>query len=136
MCGFVFVNDKSLDEKKFDQALASIFHRGPDDVQKVITEDSFLGFSRLAIMDLSHSGDQPFVHDGKYYLCNGEIYNYKALKQEFSFSYQSGSDCEVLIPMFEKEGVPELLKKIDGEFAFVIYDSKKDDISMLARTGL
>lgn len=128
MCGFVFVNDKSLDEKKFDQALSSIFHRGPDDVQKVITDESFLGFSRLAIMDLAHSGDQPFVHDGKYYLCNGEIYNYKALKQEFSFSYQSGSDCEVLIPMFEKEGIPELLKKIDGEFAFVIYDSKTNEV--------
>ncbi|MAZ49253.1 MAG: asparagine synthetase B [Halobacteriovoraceae bacterium] len=127
MCGFVFVNEK-IQESVFEESLKSIFHRGPDDVREVSLENARLGFSRLAIMDLSHAGDQPFEHNGKYYLCNGEIYNYPKLREELEFNYKSESDCEVLIPLFEEEGIPDLLKRIDGEFAFVIYDSTSNSV--------
>lgn len=127
MCGFVFVNEK-IEEAVFEDSLASIFHRGPDDVQKVSLEKARLGFSRLAIMDLSHAGDQPFKFDEKYFICNGEIYNHEKLRRDLDFSFQSSSDCEVLIPLFMQEGMPELLRKLDGEFAFVIYDNETDEV--------
>ena len=63
MCGFVFSSDLSIKKAKYDFALASLFHRGPDDVQSVYLQDAFLGFSRLSIMDLSSDGKQPFSFD-------------------------------------------------------------------------
>lgn len=128
MCGFVFSSDKAVTKEEFKKGLDLIFHRGPDDVELVETASAWMGFSRLAIMDLSHDGDQPFMYNDTYYMCNGEIYNYRELEKEFPFDYKSGSDCEVLIPIFEKLGMPTLLNKLDGEFAFVIYDEKKDKI--------
>jgi asparagine synthase (glutamine-hydrolysing) len=128
MCGFVFSSDKSIKKEVFEKSLKSIYHRGPDDVELVEGKDAWLGFSRLAIMDLSHAGDQPFYHDKAYFMCNGEIYNYQELEKEFKFDYKSKSDCEVLIPLFEQLGMPEMLKRLDGEFAFVIYDEKTDKI--------
>lgn len=128
MCGFVFAKDTEIEQQKFKKALDSIYHRGPDDVEMVEAKGARIGFSRLAIMDLSHSGDQPFIHKGKYYICNGEIYNYAELKSELKFDYQSKSDCEVLIPLFEQQGIPELLRSLDGEYAFVIYDEVRDEV--------
>jgi len=128
MCGFVFSNDKKIKKEDFSNSLKSIFHRGPDDVELVETKNSYLGFSRLAIMDLSHAGDQPFKHNDIFYMCNGEIYNYKKLKTKYEFDYQSRSDCEVLIPLFIKLGMPGMLRELDGEFAFVIYDNEGDRV--------
>ena len=102
MCGFVFTNDKQVKEQKVRDALKSIFHRGPDDVKFVSTASAWMGFSRLAIMDLSHDGDQTFKYDNKFFMCNGEIYNYESLKSEVVFDFQSKSDCEILIPLFLK----------------------------------
>lgn len=128
MCGFIFSSDKNITKKEFEKALGSLYHRGPDDVELVEADSAWLGFSRLAVMDLSHAGDQPFLHNNTYFMCNGEIYNYKELERDYPFDYKSKSDCEVLVPIFEKLGMPELLNKIDGEFAFVIYDEKRDKI--------
>ena len=128
MCGFVFVEDKTVKKEKIEKGLAKIYHRGPDDVQLHESQKAWLGFSRFAIMDLTHAGDQPFCYQNKYYMCNGEIYNYRELEKEYQFKYSSGSDCEVLIPMFEQLGLPEMLNKLDGEFAFVIYDEETEEI--------
>jgi asparagine synthase (glutamine-hydrolysing) len=128
MCGFVFSSDKEVKREVFELSLASIFHRGPDDVKFVEAQSAWLGFSRLAIMDLSHDGDQPFIHKKKYFMCNGEIYNFNALEEKYSFDYKSVSDCEVLIPIFEKLGMPGLLHELDGEFAFVIYDDETNEV--------
>lgn len=128
MCGFVFTTDKKISEEVMKSSLESIYHRGPDDVKLVESNNAWLGFSRLAIMDLSHAGDQPFYHEKKYFMCNGEIYNYHKLKEEFDFDYQSGSDCEILIPLFKALGMPWMLKRLDGEFAFVIYDEKLNEV--------
>ncbi len=128
MCGFIFTTEKKLSQSSFKAALNSIYHRGPDDVEMVERDGAWLGFSRLAIMDLSHNGDQPFRHKNRFFMCNGEIYNYKELESELEFDYQSGSDCEVLLPLFDKLGMPGLLQKLDGEFAFVIYDEDTDEV--------
>lgn len=128
MCGFVFSGDQQTTEEQFLEALESIHHRGPDDVKYVNTQGAKLGFTRLSIMDLSHDGDQPFKYKKQYFMCNGEIYNFKALEQKYDFDYKSKSDCEVLIPIFESSGIEGVLKEIDGEFAFVIYDSETGEV--------
>lgn len=128
MCGFIITLDQNVNDDLFSRAVSSLSHRGPDDMRNLKVPGAQLGFTRLAVMDLSSHGDQPFEHDGKYYLCNGEIYNYEDLKKEFPFAYKSSSDCEVLIPLFENQGIPELLRKLDGEFAFVIYDREAKQV--------
>ena len=97
MCGLIFCYKTSADEKVFKKALSSLSHRGPDDERLKNLDKVYLGFSRLAIMDLSHNGDQPFEFNHTYFLCNGEIYNHQKLRAKYSsYQYKSQSDCEVL----------------------------------------
>ena len=86
-----------------------------------------MGFARLSINDVSSNGDQPLIKNDNYFLiCNGEIYNHKILQQENDFITQSNSDCEIIIHMYEKYGIEETLKNLDGVFAFVLYDKILD----------
>lgn len=129
MCGFVFLKGKSITEKKAIRALESLHHRGPDDTKLQSFGSAYIGFKRLAIMDLSHAGDQPFETENTLIACNGEIYNHLELRKEFSkFKYQSGSDCEVLLPLFEHGGIEELVYRVDAEYACVVVDKKSGDV--------
>lgn len=124
MCGFVFYSGTDIEKKIFEKSLEKIAHRGPDDTEVELLSGAMIGFKRLAIMDLGHAGDQPFKKDGSYLVCNGEIYNYKKLKLEVSeHTFKSGSDCEVLLPIYKKFGAKKLVDCLDAEFALVIYDS-------------
>lgn len=127
MCGFVFTNDTKVEKERFEQGLKSIAHRGPDDTS-IVFDNAHMGFVRLAIMDQSSDGNQPFKYGPRYYMCNGEIYNFKSLKKKYPFEYKSSSDCEVLISLFETIGMPKMVDELDGEFAFVIYDSKTEEV--------
>lgn len=128
MCGFVFYSGSDVDQDIFSKSLEEISHRGPDDTQ-LLTNDVMIGFKRLAIMDLSDHGNQPFSHEGFHMVCNGEIYNYLQLEKEFSeYFYDSKSDCEVIIPIFKKLGVKGVVDKVDAEFAFAGYDSKTKSV--------
>jgi asparagine synthase (glutamine-hydrolysing) len=125
MCGFVFYSGKDLEKEKFEKALEKINHRGPDDTEVETIDGMWMGFKRLAIIDPTHAGDQPFQHKKVSIVCNGEIYNYKELKKVFSeYSYISGSDCEVLMPIFKEEGIEGIVKRVDAEYAVVIYDEE------------
>jgi asparagine synthase (glutamine-hydrolysing) len=127
MCGILFLSGSPKDFAQ--RALDKLYHRGPDSQNLVETKDKFLGFSRLEINDLSSTGNQPFLFKEIHFMCNGEIYNHKALRQrESSFSFRSTSDCEVLIPLFEKGGIKNIVDQIDGEYAIVIFDPKKDRV--------
>jgi len=129
MCGFVYFHKTQLAKEQFDRALESIHHRGPDDTEFGQIENNLFGFKRLAIMDPTHKGDQPFKSSSALLMCNGEIYNYKALKLEFSaYQYTSKSDCEVILPLYEKGGIELVVDKIDGEFAFVILDKQTKEL--------
>ena len=102
--------------------------RGPDDCRVVSTGRGLLGFQRLAIMGLSPEGMQPFELDGSYAVCNGEIYGFRKLKEELSDSYtfRSGSDCEVLLPLYRKHGT-DMFRMLDAEFALILYDAEADE---------
>ncbi|MFG1484989.1 asparagine synthase B [Halobacteriovorax sp. RZ-1] len=122
MCGFSVFTGK-VEEKEFEEKFDLISHRGPD--QRAIHQlvQGTMGFHRLAIMDLSEAGSQPFISKSQTHLvCNGEIYNHRILKTDYidRYEFKSDSDCEVMIPIFEDYGIEKLLMSLDGEFAFVI----------------
>jgi asparagine synthase (glutamine-hydrolysing) len=111
-----------------EQACDIIRHRGPDEVGLWVSRDAALGFRRLAILDLSTAGHQPMLSpDGRLALVfNGEIYNYRELRRELegSYPFRSQTDSEVLLAGFAAWGWEELLRRIDGMFAFAIWDDR------------
>jgi len=134
MCGITGFNwqDVSL----LNKTLKSIEHRGPDDFGKFQDKNISLGHRRLAIIDLSTSGKQPMSNEDAtiWIVFNGEIYNYKELRQELeqkNHKFKSNTDTEVIIHLYEQEGYG-CLHKLNGMFAFCIYDSVKK-IIFLAR---
>ncbi len=123
MCGLLFVDEK-ISDKDFLIAFNTISHRGPDQAFVHREENSIFGFHRLAIMDTSEKGMQPFITDRLIVMCNGEIYNEQYLKEYFSeYEYTSHSDCEVLLPLYLKYG-PQMGSYLDAECAFVIFDKE------------
>lgn len=113
-------------------------HRGPDSSAIWVSNNNKVCFGhlRLAILDLSNGGNQPMIDNtrGLSIIFNGEIYNYKELKElliKKGYSFISQSDTEVLLSAYKEWGV-ECLQYLNGMFAFAIYDSQKD-IIFLAR---
>lgn len=123
---------KSEDFGKLYTSFMKIKHRGPDYSSfDLVTSNALLGFHRLAIMDLTADGNQPFHHvrpDGScvYCICNGEIYDYKKIKEEYNITTKSHSDCEVIIPLYEKVGVDKMVRLLGSEFVFIIIDINKE----------
>ncbi len=128
MCGFLFVSDEKMSMEKLKKSMDSIVHRGPDETNVVDKYGKWI-FHRLSIMDLSHNGMQPFMLDGSVVICNGEIYNFRQHKKELEkkYSFHSGSDCEILLPLYKEKGL-DFFRELDAEFALVMYDADKDQI--------
>ena len=127
VCAFNTSNDKLLRSRVLEMA-KTIRHRGPDWSGIYSNKNAIIAHERLAIVDPS-SGQQPlFSQDDRYILAaNGEIYNHKELRDQFpDYNFSTKSDCEVILPLYEKYG-PDFLDKINGIFAFAIYDSHKDE---------
>lgn len=112
----------------FEEGFKKTVSRGPDDSRIINTGKGLLGFHRLAIMGLTPDGMQPFELDGSYVVCNGEIYGYEKIKEELAekYTFKSGSDCEILLPLYREYGV-EMFKMLDAEFALIIYDGEKKE---------
>ncbi len=103
-------------------------HRGPDDSGIFCDDQVALGHRRLAIIDLEH-GHQPIeTPDGALVLiANGEIYNFRTLRAELEkrgHHFQSNSDSECIIHLYEEYG-EDFIGKLDGMFAFALYDIVK-----------
>lgn len=126
MCSIMCYFGKDISKERFTECLNKTHMRGPDAMQVVETEFGYLGFARLAIMGLSEAGMQPFEMDGSWVICNGELYGFRKLKEELikrGYTFKSGSDCELLLPLYEEYGL-EMFEHLDAEFACVIYDAK------------
>ncbi|MCX6291609.1 MAG: asparagine synthase (glutamine-hydrolyzing) [Bacteroidetes bacterium] len=112
-----------------------IRYRGPDDSGSWNNgQDVFFGHLRLSIIDLSPTGHQPMVaRNGNVIVFNGEIYNYKEIKERFFRDYQfdSTGDTEVLLLLYEKFG-EDCLQYLNGMFAFAIWNPQKKEL-FLAR---
>ncbi|MFK7827692.1 MAG: asparagine synthase B [Oligoflexales bacterium] len=128
MCGFlVYLGQDQGFKSQIPEHFELLKHRGPDHTGVVDFEAGMLCFHRLSIMDLTYHGNQPLfsVDDMLALVCNGEIYNYEMLKQETPYEYKSHSDCEIILPIYQKYGIETCLERIDGEFAFVLFDKIK-----------
>jgi asparagine synthase (glutamine-hydrolysing) len=108
-----------------------IVHRGPDDsgLEWFADSSSGLAFRRLAIIDLTAGGHQPMSNETRdlWIVFNGEIYNYKELGEELAAKgvrFRSHSDTEILLYAYQTWG-EDCLQKLNGMFAFAIYDSRK-----------
>jgi len=131
MCGIFGFKGNSVPFEVLEKSFLQLGHRGPDNLRYDIDPGKvFLGFHRLAIVDLTHKGNQPFEHDSKSLLCNGEIYNYEELKAEVTDEYQfhSSSDCEVLVPLINNLGLKKACQKLDAEFALIWYDHESEQM--------
>lgn len=132
MCGFVGFTNKINDANiVIGKMMDRIKHRGPDSDGKYVDENIAMGFRRLSIIDLS-AGDQPiFNEDGSVVITfNGEIYNFQSLRDELikcGHTFKTKSDTEVLVHSYEEWG-PDMLGRLRGMFAFIIYDKKKNEI--------
>ena len=107
-------------------------HRGSDWSGVYFNENNgsrnILVHERLAIVDPS-GGEQPLKNsDDSIILCvNGEIYNHKNLRKDFSdYPFKTGSDCEPIIPLYQKYGALKCAEMLDGMFSFILLDNKNN----------
>ena len=133
MCGFTgfFNKNTRLNTpiKILEEMGNELNHRGPDDSGIWTTLNDRLGFSfkRLAILDLSPKGHQPMLSkNGRYVIVfNGEIYNHLNLREDLShhhINWNGSSDTETLLECIDRLGIDQTLKKINGMFAFALWD--------------
>lgn len=128
MCGLLVTTDSTTDFSAFKEGLGTLMDRGPDDARIEAVDGGIMGFQRLAIMGCDEKGMQPFHRKGNAVVCNGEIYGFRKIKKELEeegYTFTSDSDCELLLPLYEKYG-SGLFAHLDSEFACVIYDADKD----------
>ena len=129
MCGFVgFTNNIENADAVVEEMMEAIRHRGPDAGGKYVDDEIVLGHRRLSIIDVSEQGNQPlYSEDGQLVLVfNGEIYNYKELREELiakGYHFSTNTDSEVLIYGYREYG-HDLLQKLRGMFSFVIWDKE------------
>lgn len=128
MCSIMGFSGKTLEEEVrvfFDRSV----ERGPDMTCVLETKSGWLCFHRLAVMGLSEAGMQPFALGGDRLVCNGEIYGFRSLRRTLSerYEFRSGSDCEILLPMFREYGL-SMFARLDAEFALILYDAATDSL--------
>ena len=129
MCSIMGYCDVCADTEAFTRGFLQTVSRGQDDSRIVDVGRGLLGFHRLAIMGLTPEGMQPFELDGSYVVCNGELYGFQKLKDELTakgYTFQSGSDCELLLPLWREHGV-DMFRLLDAEFALILYDGKSGE---------
>jgi len=132
MCGIAGIFRTSLPEeanRKFVETAAdSMLHRGPDGRGVFVEGPVALSMTRLAIIDVAGSDQPLFNETGDVALvCNGEIYNYRELRQELGgrgHSFRTNGDCETLVHLYEDFGL-EGFRKLRGMFAFALWDRRK-----------
>ena len=136
MCGFLQLFKEHLTDKDVSicrKCAESIIHRGPNDTKQVLHENALFVFNRLSIIDIEN-GAQPFTYKEKYTIVfNGEIYNYKELREELikkGYEFETHSEIEVIATLYDCMG-KELVNKLRGMFAIVIYDKEREKITAL-----
>jgi asparagine synthase (glutamine-hydrolysing) len=123
---------EALNEPKFATALQTLSHRGPDAQQyKRLGDDALLGHTRLSIIDLSDSSNQPHVFGDRYWLIyNGEIFNYVELREELralGATFTTSGDVEVLLQSYAYWG-ESCVSRFNGMWAFAIYDAHEKTV--------
>ena len=142
MCGISGIYDLAEKQagsallKKVEGMVSRLEHRGPDSRGSRSFGPLALGAARLAILDISDTGNQPMsLEDDRFTIVfNGEIYNYLELRRQLQaegVDFRSGTDTEVLLRMYMRKGA-SCLAELRGMFAFAVWDSRKKEL-FLAR---
>jgi len=129
MCG-IYLTNIPLEKKKLEVKLEWISHRGPDFTGTLQQDNLSFGHTRLSILDLDSRSNQPMIHEDYVLVFNGEIYNYKTIKkelQELGKTFSTQGDSEVLLVGYKHWG-KALVPKLNGMFAFSIYDREKKEV--------
>lgn len=141
MCGyFLSISNKDIYQNKWNKAFGSIIHRGPDNsCVKNLSINKYklkFGFHRLAIVDSKEKkSNQPFETKKSILIFNGEIYNYKNLREKLkklNVKFKTKSDTEVLVRYLENYGIKKTQKDLEGMWSFVWY-LKKEKLIFLSR---
>lgn len=133
MCGIFFYLGKFYNLKDLMPHFMASSHRGPDSsFLRSIGDTMYTGFHRLAIVDMTREGDQPFenVKTGNFAMCNGEIYNHKVIRSKLKTPIATNSDCGVILPLYEKFGISDMMNYLDGDFGFLIVDVASKQIHL------
>ena len=135
MCGITGCN-ADIESEVLQNMTDILSHRGPDFSATESIGNIHFGHTRLSILDLNESSNQPLwdIDKTACIVFNGEIYNYKKLKERLikrGYRFKSKGDAEVLLNMYIEYG-SEMLNDIDGIFAFAIWDTKHEEL-FLAR---
>ncbi|MGB9936925.1 MAG: asparagine synthase (glutamine-hydrolyzing) [Methanobacterium sp.] len=143
MCGIAGLigNEKSNNLYKM---LLSLKHRGPDesgvyidgkvvynDLNNIKVPEGKFGMGHNLLSIVGCKGFQPLINDNLVLVCNGEIYNFRELKEMFSDNFNSDSDCEIILSLIKRfykdslyEAVEKTIEYLDGDYAFAVYDGK------------
>ena len=138
MCGITAIFNISQSPSSLrDKALKmskKLRHRGPDWSGIYQGKTAILCHERLSIVDPQSGGQPLFSPDGTQILAvNGEIYNHRQIREQYKghYDFKTGSDCEVILALYRDLGV-DLLDRLNGIFAFALYDEAADDF-LIAR---
>lgn len=123
MCGIAgFAGE---DRARIERMTRCLKHRGPDGNACQVEKGASIGHARLAILDPRPEGDQPMWNNDRtvVIIYNGEIFNYRELRDGLKKPCRTGTDTEVLIRLYEEEGIA-FVKRLRGMFAFGLFDTR------------
>jgi asparagine synthase (glutamine-hydrolysing) len=142
MCSILGYYNSNQTFEEIENINRTLTHRGPDNsslVEYQFGENKlFLGHNRLAIQDLDPIANQPMQTNRFAIVFNGEIYNHLELRKRCNISsWQTRSDTETLIVLFEQFGIEKTLSMLIGMFAIALFDKKEDKLYLIRdRVGI
>ena len=127
IAGFVTVDNLGSAADRVRSMVRSLERRGPDGEGLEVFSNAVLGHRRLSIFDLSAAGRQPMMTPDRSVsvVFNGAIYNFKLLREQLEargYRFKSNTDTEVLLHGYKEWGLPELVNRLRGMFAFALWD--------------
>jgi asparagine synthase (glutamine-hydrolysing) len=136
ICGIVDYSGQPIDHDALIRMRDVMTRRGPDDAGARVLPYAALGHRRLSIIDLSPRGRQPMTNEDEtvWLVFNGEIYDYEPLRHELMaarHAFVSESDSEVLVHGYEQWGIDGLVSRINGMFAFAIWDAPRRELHLV-----
>lgn len=133
MCGIFAaynINEAVVSERQLIAATKAVTHRGPDHSSHFSDGFCFVGHTRLSIVGISETGNQPFIFEHLVLVYNGEIFNYIEIREELKalgYEFESESDTEVVIKAYHHWG-GECFNRFNGMWSLVIYDQRDSSI--------
>ena len=132
IAGIISLYENSVQQECLKPMADTLKHRGPEGENYWVNDEETIGFAhrRLRILDLSENANQPFHYLHYTVVFNGEIYNYKELKDElgkYNYTFTTTCDTEVIPAAYDYWG-KDCLHHFDGMFAFALYDERRKEI--------